>query len=82
MFVRNCAGLIGFTALVYALKNLPMGLFMIINNTSPFIASVLSYCTLKERLMSHEIIAMIFSFTAVVIIAMSKPTDSSLTKNT
>jgi drug/metabolite transporter (DMT)-like permease len=43
MILRNIAGLIGFTALVYALKSLPMGLYMVINNTAPFVASTLSY---------------------------------------
>lgn len=74
MFVRNCAGLIGFTALVYALKNLPMGLFMILNNTSPFIATSLSYIFLNERMLTHELVAMLLSFIAVVMIAVGKPT--------
>ncbi len=74
MLIRNWAGLIGFTALVYALKNLPMGLFMILNNTSPFISTALSYCILNEKMMMHEIAAMILSFCAVVLMALGKPT--------
>jgi drug/metabolite transporter (DMT)-like permease len=46
MLIRNIAGLVGFTALVYALKLLPMGLYMILNNTSPFISTALSFCFL------------------------------------
>ena len=72
MLIRNIAGLVGFTALVYALKNLPMGLFMILNNTAPFIASALSFVLLKERMMSHEIAAMVMSFSAVVVLATGK----------
>ena len=73
MLVRNCAGLVGFTALVYALKNLPMGLFMIINNTAPFIASTLSWLTSGERMSAYESGAMLVSFTAVCLLATQKP---------
>lgn len=73
MLLRNMAGLVGFTALVYALKNLPMGLYMILVNTSPFISTVLSYCFLKEVMRRIELVAMVLSFIAVAIIALSKP---------
>lgn len=73
MLVRNIAGLVGFTALVYALKYLPMAMFMILNNTGPFIASLMAFFFLKERLMKHEVIAMLLSFGCVLVIAMSKP---------
>ena len=74
MLLRNIAGLVGFTALVYALKILPMGLYMILVNTSPFISTALSYCFLNETMRRIELIAMVFSFSAVAVIAISKPT--------
>ncbi len=77
MLLRNLAGLIGFTALVYALKNLPLGIFMILNNTAPFIASALSYLFLKEKMMMHEIGAMLLSFSAVVVLATGKESGQS-----
>lgn len=73
MFLRNLAGLVGFTALVYALKYLPMGLYMILVNTSPFISTSLSYFFLQDSMKYIEIVAMIISFAAVVVIAISKP---------
>jgi drug/metabolite transporter (DMT)-like permease len=72
MLVRNVAGLLGFTALVYALKNLPMGIFMILNNTAPFIASALSYLMLGERMRWFELLAMCLSFAAVVVLATGR----------
>ena len=74
MLLRNIAGLVGFTARVYALKILPMGLYMILVNTSPFISTALSYCFLNEIMRRIELIAMVFSFSAVAVIAISKPT--------
>jgi drug/metabolite transporter (DMT)-like permease len=73
MLVRNIAGVVGFTALVYALKLLPMGLYMVLNNTSPFISTSLSYCFLNEKMKNVELIAMIVSFCAVILIAVGKP---------
>lgn len=73
MLVRNIAGVVGFTALVYALKLLPMGLYMVLNNTSPFISTSLSYCFLNEKMKNVELIAMMVSFGAVVMIAVGKP---------
>jgi drug/metabolite transporter (DMT)-like permease len=72
MLMRNLAGLVGFTSLVYALKYLPMGLFMVLVNTSPFFAALLGFIFLKESLMTHEIIAMSVSFTAIAILATLK----------
>ena len=72
MLIRNIAGLLGFTALVYALKNLPMGIFMILNNTAPFIASTLSYMFLGEKMIWYEITAMCLSFIAIIALAMGK----------
>jgi len=73
MLTRNIAGVVGFTALVYALKLLPMGLYMILVNTSPFISTSLSYCFLQEKMRNIELSAMVLSFIAVVVIALSKP---------
>ena len=73
MLIRNMAGLVGFTALVYALKFLPMGLYMILVNTSPFISTSLSYCFLQEKMRNIELMAMLLSFLAVIVIAISKP---------
>jgi drug/metabolite transporter (DMT)-like permease len=77
MLARNVMGLIGFTALVYGLKYLPMGLFMIIVNTAPFWATLLGFLFLREGVKWHEAIGMAISFTAIVVLSQLKTESES-----
>lgn len=73
LWIRSFVGTCGFTSYVYAIKNLPMGLLMILFNTAPFWASLLAWVILREVLKPREICAMVLAFAGIVIIALSKP---------
>lgn len=57
-------------SLFFGIKYLPIGIFQILYNTSPFWASLLGYVFLKERIRKIELFAMVFSFFLILIIAL------------
>ena len=57
-------------SLFFGIKYLPIGIFQILYNTSPFWASLLGYVFLKERIRKIELFAMILSFFLILIIAL------------
>lgn len=69
---RNISGTIVILSMVFAMQYLPMGIYQIIYNTSPFWASLLAFFFLQERLKLVEIVAMIFSFTLIMLLFISK----------
>lgn len=72
VLVRNAAGTMTVLTLLYALQYLPMGIYQIIYNTSPFWASLLGFLILGERLRKVEIIAMVFSFVFIILLFISR----------
>lgn len=70
VFARNIGGTATVISLFYGIKYLPIGIFQIIYNTSPFWASLLGFILLKERLKKVEIIAMVLSFILILLIAL------------
>jgi drug/metabolite transporter (DMT)-like permease len=73
LFLRSVIGTIGFTSFLFAVKYLPLGIHMILFNTSPFQASLFGWILISETLQRKDIVCMIISFSGVLIIAFSKP---------
>lgn len=72
VLVRNFSGAMTVLSLVYALQYLPMGIYQIIYNTTPFWVSLLAFLTLGERMRKIELIAMVFSFTLIILLFISR----------
>ena len=64
---------------MFAIARLPLALCMIIYNTTPFWATLFSFLFLGESLICIEVLAMVFSFGGIILIAVSKmlKTDDS-----
>ena len=73
LWIRSAAGTAGFTAFVFAVKLLPLGIHSIVFNTAPFVASLLGWLMLKEKPATLELFLMCISFGGVIIIGTAKP---------
>lgn len=51
---------------------MPMGIYQIIYNTAPFWASLLAFIFMKEKMKSVEIVAMVASFTLIMLLFVSR----------
>lgn len=72
LLVRCIAGTLGFTCLVYSVKAIPLFISIIIFNTTPFIASILGYVVLGDKVSRTEIKLMVGCFVGVVALALAK----------
>ena len=72
VMTRNIGGTVVIISLIYAMQYLPMGIYQIIYNTSPFWASLLAYITLGENLKQVEIMAMVLSFLLIMMLFISR----------
>lgn len=75
LWYRSFFGTIGFTCFLFALSYLPMGIHMILFNTSPFIASFVGWIMLGERPQRLDLICMVVCFGGILVIALSKPAE-------
>ena len=75
--VRSIAGTVGFSCYVFAIARLPLALTMIVFNTVPFWAALLGCILNREFLSKLELVCMVCSFSGVLLIALSKPVNSS-----
>jgi drug/metabolite transporter (DMT)-like permease len=72
MHFRNFVGILGFTALLYSAKNLPIFISQTIFNIAPFWAAIMSYFINKEKITLVTFVAMVGCFAGVVILGLSK----------
>ena len=72
LLVRCIAGTLGFTCLVYSVKAIPLFISIIIFNTTPFIASILGYFVLGDKVSKVEMKLMAGCFIGVLALAMAK----------
>ena len=82
MHFRNFIGILGFTSLLYAAKNLPIFISQTIFNIAPFWTAIMSYFINKERLTSTTFICMIGCFIGVIILSLSKQASEGSLENT
>ena len=66
---RNIGGVIASGSQAFAISLMPITLYQVIYNTTPFWASLLSFILLKERIKSHEGYAMLLSFLLIILLA-------------
>jgi len=69
---RNIGGVIASGSQAFAISLMPITLYQIIYNTTPFWASFLSFILLKERIKPHEGYAMVLSFLLIICLAESR----------
>ena len=80
MASRSFIGMIAFVSMTYGVGYLPISIFQIMTNTSPFFISIASYFILSEKLKKREFIGIIFAFIGVIIIVTNKAEGTSQRK--
>lgn len=81
LLVRCIAGTICFLTFVFAIKYLPLSIFFMVMNASPFIMAILTCLWLKELITLVEVICMIGAFGGICLVGMSKQMSISQTDN-
>jgi drug/metabolite transporter (DMT)-like permease len=76
LLTRSVIGVVGGISYMLAIKNLPVGISMILFYTGPFWATIMSYFYLGELIAPREIICIIVAFTGVVVISTAKPSEN------
>ena len=69
---RNVGGVVASGSQAFAISLMPITLYQIIYNTTPFMASILSFVLLKERIKLHEGFAMMISFMLIILLAQTR----------
>lgn len=73
IMVRAVAGQGAFLLLSVGIMTVPVTLFIIMLNCTPFLTAILAAIFLKESISCWEYVAMVGSFCGVVLIALSAP---------
>jgi len=76
LFTRGFLGFVGILFFFYAIANIPLGLAITLNKTSPIFGAIFSWIFLKEYLRSYQIIALFIAFLGVIFIL--KPFDLNI----
>ena len=72
MTLRSIFGTFAYVMMTYAISYLPISIYEIINNTSPFFVSIIAYFVLKEKLLLRQAIGMGIAFIGVIILVSTK----------
>jgi drug/metabolite transporter (DMT)-like permease len=75
LIVRSVVGTFSFTFLSVGLMTLPLSVFTVLFNCTPFFTAILATFYLKESLTWFEIVAMIGSFGGICLIALGMPDE-------
>ena len=73
LICRCATGTVSFMIFSLAVKYLPLGIFFIIFNSSPFITVFLSYFWTGDRILPFEGVAMVGAFIGIVCLGVAKP---------
>ena len=77
LIFRCAVGTVSFLIFSMAVKYIPLGIFFIIFNSSPFFTVFLSYCWTGDRILVFEGIAMIGAFAGIVCLGLAEPEEAS-----
>lgn len=72
LIVRGLLGAVGYAALVFSVKYVPILIWTLIYNTSPFWTMIMSYFQLNESIDKYNLICICGCFFGVFILSLSK----------
>ena len=78
LIFRCAIGTVSFMVFSLAVKYLPLGIFFIIFNSSPFITVFLSYCWTGDQILVFEGLCMIGAFAGIVCLGIAKPEQEDI----
>ena len=72
LFLRCMSGSVCFLCFVVAMQYIPLTIFFVILNATPFAIALLACLWLKEVISSIEIVTMVFAFGGILLVGLSK----------
>ena len=72
LIVRCLSGTTAFIVVTMTVKMIPLTIFQVITNVTPFISGLLACVWLGERLSWFQFICMLFCFSGIVLVTLSK----------
>ena len=73
--IRSLSSTASLFIVIIAIKFVPLTIFNVVTNMTPFVSGVLAWIWLGDKLGVFQIVMMIFCFGGVVLVACSKNTD-------
>lgn len=80
LVVRSIVGCIGLTVFSFGAVLVPITIQLTVGNLAPFFAGLLAFCMIGESMSRFEIVAMVISFGAVMLIAFGRSNQESQDK--
>ena len=72
LVVRCLSGSICFLCFVVAIEHLPISVFFVMLNSTPFFVTVLACLWLKEMISPLEVVTMVGAFCGILLLGLSK----------
>ena len=76
LFLRCAVGTLSFLTFSLAVKYIPIGIFFIILNSSPFVVAILAYFWTGDRILPLEVVALFGAFGGIICLALAKPSET------
>lgn len=73
LITRSIIGTISFFMFSLSVKYLPLGIWIIIINASPFLTAILSFFWTSDRILPFEVVAMLGAFAGIICIGIARP---------
>ena len=70
--IRSLSSTAALFIVIIAVKLVPLTIFNVVTNMTPFVSGVLAWIWLGDKLGAFQIVMMIFCFAGVVLVACSK----------
>jgi drug/metabolite transporter (DMT)-like permease len=68
LVLRGVFGTLAMLLFFYTIANIPLGIAVVLNKTSPFFVTILAYYLMKESISANTIVALIIGFLGVILI--------------
>ena len=71
LIIRGCAGTIAFVTITLSVARVPLSIFQVVQNCLPFLAGLLAFVFLGERISLFEFFAMCMCFCGIGIVGFN-----------
>lgn len=81
LFVRCLSGSLAFICVTKTLNYLPLTLFQVLHNTTPFVVAILAYFILNENLGIFQVVCMVCFFTGILLLILVSPEEEAASED-
>ena len=81
LLIRSCSSTAAFFAVIKSIKLVPLTIFQVVTNMTPFVSGLLAFIWLGEKLSIFQIMMMILCFGGVTMVALANNSDEDHSKS-